>query len=67
MIDPDFSIENHGSILLLCPHSDGGRTWIEANIGQGNGYQPYWPTIVIESRYVEAIVDGITIDGLVIQ
>jgi hypothetical protein len=67
MIEPDFSIENHGSILLLRPHSDGARTWVEENIGRDNGYQPHWPTVVIEPRYVQAIVDGITTDGLVIQ
>jgi hypothetical protein len=67
MIDPDFSIENHGSILLLRPHSAGAKTWVEENIGQDNGYQPYWPTAVIEPPYVGAIVDGITTDGLVIE
>jgi hypothetical protein len=67
MINPDFSIENHGSILLLRPHSDAGKTWLSEHIGKNNGYQPYWPTVVIETRYAASIVDGITIDGLVIQ
>jgi len=40
--------------------------WVEDYIGSDNGYQPYWPTVVIEHRYMPDIVRGIQNDGLVV-
>lgn len=60
----DFSLENHGSVFLLKPLTSVAISWVEEHIGQDNGWQPYFPTIVIEHRYVEAVIDGITADGL---
>ena len=37
---------------------------LEAHIGQDNGYQPYFPTVVVEPRYIADIVAGIQNDGL---
>lgn len=62
---PDFEIIGGGSVCLLVPLTREGRRWIEENIaldesvflGRGLG---------VESRYLEAILDGITNDGLVI-
>ncbi len=62
----DFSVENHGSIFLLHLHSDAAREWVEDYIGSDNGYQPYWPTVVVEHRYMADIVRGIQNDGLVV-
>lgn len=61
---PDFRVENHGSIFLLRPHTDAAKSWLEEHIGQDNGFQPYWPTVVIEHRYIGEIVAGIQSDGL---
>ena len=61
----DFIVEGGGSLFLLRPLSDAGRAWVEENIGQGNGHQPYWPTVVVEHRYIADIVAGIQGDGLV--
>jgi hypothetical protein len=61
---PDFTIRDEGSILLLTPHTEPARNWITENIGRDNGFQPYFPTIVIERRYVEAILHGIRDSGL---
>ena len=60
----DFTVQNEGSIVLLHPHTVAARSWIDENIGEDNGYQPYWPSAVIEPRYVGDIVNGITADGL---
>jgi len=60
----DFTVQNHGSIFLLCPHTEVAHEWVNVNIGDANGYQPYWPTVVIEHRYVADIIDGISSDGL---
>jgi hypothetical protein len=62
----DFTLDSHGSICLLHPHTNSARIWVHDNIGKDNGFQPYWPTVVIEPRYVEQIVEGITVDGLLI-
>jgi hypothetical protein len=59
----DFSLENHGSIFLLRPITARAVEWVEAHIGR-NGFQPYWPTVLIEHRSVESVVDGIQADGL---
>jgi hypothetical protein len=60
----DFSFENHGSLCLLRPLTPFAVEWVNENIGQNNGFQPYWPTVVIEPRYCEAIFEGIAADGL---
>jgi hypothetical protein len=63
---PDFQVENHGSIFLLIPQTLSARVWIDDYIGKHNGYQPHYPTVVIEHRYIADIVDGIVADGLVL-
>lgn len=63
----DISVENHGSIFLLRPLSDSARVWVDDHIGEDNGYQPYYPTVVVEHRYVADIVRGALADGLVVR
>ena len=64
---PDFTIRDEGSILLLTPHTEPARNWIDEHIARDNGYQPWFPTIVIERRYVEAILVGIREAGFEIE
>ena len=61
---PDFLLEDHGSVFLLSPQTLSARLWIADNIGRENGFQPYYPTIAIEHRYVQAVIEGIQNDGL---
>jgi hypothetical protein len=63
----DFLCENHGSIFLLRPLTPSATSWLEEHIGQDNGFQPYWPTRVIEHRYISPILEGIQNDGLAAQ
>jgi len=63
----DFRLENHGSIFLLKPLTPSATSWLEDHVGQDNGFQPYWPTCVIEHRYISDIVAGIQNDGLAVQ
>ncbi len=44
--------------------SGAGRNWLDRHIGADNGYQPYWPTVVVEHRYLESIVVGMLADGV---
>ena len=61
--EPDFKVQYHGSIYLLEPQTAGAKQWAEENIGQENGFQPYWPTVVIESRYANDVIGGLESDG----
>ncbi len=61
----DFLCENHGSIFLLRPLSQPAQSWIEENLPSdaqwfGNG-------VVVEHRYIWAILEGIQNDGLAVQ
>jgi len=40
------------------------REWIEDNVSK-EGYQPYWPSLIVEPRFLDAILEGMTEDGLV--
>jgi hypothetical protein len=55
----DFRIENHGSVCLIVPLCASGREWLDEHLGKDNGYQPYWPTAIVEPRYLPQInMDG---------
>jgi hypothetical protein len=66
-IQADFVVENHGCIFLLRPLSPSATSWIEEHIGQDNGYQPYFPTVIVEHGYITDIVEGIRNDGLAVE
>ena len=61
----DFRVEYHGSICLVVPLSRRGCAWINKNIGADNGYQPYYPTVILEPRYLDDVLGGIRKFGLV--
>jgi hypothetical protein len=61
----DFTVENHGSIVLLRPITKAGVNFIQKNIGADNGYQPYYPTVLFEPRYIGDVLQGIRKLGLV--
>jgi hypothetical protein len=66
-ITPDILVENHGSILLLRTLTVAAREWVNEHIREDNGYQPYWPNVVVESRYVADIIIGAQADGLEVR
>jgi hypothetical protein len=63
---PDFSFRDEGSIVLLTPLSPSAHEFVEERIGSNNGFQPYWPTVVIERRYAQDILEGVIAEGMVI-
>ena len=63
---PDVRVDHHGSIVFLVPMSDAGRLWLENNIGPENGYQPHWPTVLVEPRYVTPIIEGMLAEDLTV-
>lgn len=59
---PDFTLYNHGSLVVLTPTSAVGYDWAREHIAHdanrwGDGY-------AVEPRYVADILDGIKEDGL---
>jgi len=60
-----FRIENHTSIVLIVPLCASARDWLDEHLGKNNGFQPYWPTAIVEPRYLGEIIAGIRRDGLV--
>jgi hypothetical protein len=38
---------------------------IEKHIGADNSYQPYFPTVILEPRYLDGVIAGIRKHGLV--
>ena len=63
----DIQVQDHGSIVLLVPLSAAGEAWVNERIGPDNGYQPHWPTVLCEPRYVWGIVDVMRAAGLVVS
>jgi hypothetical protein len=61
----DFAVSNHGSIFLLRPITQPAVDWIERHIGADNGFQPYYPTAIIEPRFMDDVLVGIRKLGLV--
>ena len=63
---PDFTLCDEGSLVLLTPLSPFAHEFVEERIGSDNGFQPYWPTVVIERRYAQDILEGVIAEGMVI-
>jgi hypothetical protein len=60
----DFICENHGSIFLLRPVSPASFDWIESHLPSDR--ITFGNAVVIEPRYVWAILVGLQDDGLVV-
>ena len=61
---PDFIFENHLSLFLLRPISPAGFAWIEEHLPPDR--LMFGNAVVIEPRYVWAILLGLQDDGLVV-
>lgn len=59
----DLQFVNHGSIVLCYPSSDAGREWVDEHLS-ADDVICWGDGIAIEPRYVAAIVEGATGDGL---
>ena len=60
----DFLCENHGSIFLLRPISPSAFAWIQEHLPPDR--ITFGNAVVIEPRYVWAILVGLQEDGLVV-
>jgi hypothetical protein len=66
-LQADVLVEGGGSVYIFRPLSDVAREWIDTHIGEDNGYQPYYPSVVVEHRYIADLVQGAIADGLVVR
>lgn len=57
-------ITDTGSIVLIEPMTRRAAAWIDEDVGAESGFQPWYPTIIVEPRYVDAIIDGMAADGI---
>lgn len=60
----DVRVENHGSIVLLRAITVTGQDWLDGNVDPEA--QVFGGAIVVEPRYVGAIIDGMQEYGLVV-
>ena len=64
-IGPDFRCENHGSVFLLTPITQSAQSWVEENLQ--SDAQWFGGGVVVEHRYIWAILEGIQNEGLAVQ
>lgn len=62
---PDFVVENHGSIFLLTPLTPSANSWVEEHLPEDR--MTFGGSIVVEHRYISDIVHGIQNDGLAVR
>lgn len=61
---PDFLVENHFSLFLLFPRSDAAEIWCEEHLPDDR--MTFGGGVVVEARYIWAILEGIQNDGLAV-
>lgn len=64
---PDLTIADPGSIFLMQQQNKRAIDLVDEHIGQINGYQPYFPTVVLVHRFVTEIVADIRNEGWVVS
>lgn len=62
---PDFHLSDQGSIVMLKALTDEAHIWVNDNIPDDATYLGTF--LVIEHRYADDIITGITDDGLTVE
>ena len=66
----DFRLYGEGpmtTVYQLEPLTDNAKGWIADNVSRTEGYQPDYPTLYIEHRYLLPLLDGIAEAGLTVN
>ena len=61
-VTTDFNVVDEGTIFLLQPIKAAAQDWVDAHIPANARY--FGSAVVIEHRFIEDILHGITNDGL---
>ena len=64
-LEPDIRVEDHLSLFLVRPFSERGESWIRENITQDSAW--FGDALVVEPRYVGALLTGMIVDGLTLM
>lgn len=65
--NPDVTVQNNGSIIVVNFVTPAAKAWKEENIGATESWQMVGPDgVAIEPRYADAILEGLAADGLVV-
>lgn len=64
MKSPDIRIESHFSLFLVWPLSARAISWLRENVNRE--CQRFGSALVVEPRYVNDIISGMTDDGLLL-
>ncbi len=66
----DFRLDGEGpltSVFRLVPLTGDARGWIADNVSRTEGFQPDWPTLYIEHRYLDDLIEGIEGEGMTVS
>lgn len=63
---PDLQVQDHGSIFLLCPQTEDGEQWIDEHLPE-DAMRWAGNSVVVEHRFIKAIVMGAIADGLTVE
>lgn len=64
--DIDVVIVDSGSISIVEPRSERAKAWVNRKVSD-EGYQPAWPTLYVEARYLGPLLEAMREDGLVLM
>jgi hypothetical protein len=60
----DIRVENYGSLWLVRPLNASAERWLVENVQEDAHW--FGGAVVVEPRYVEALVSGLVEDGFVV-
>lgn len=60
----DFQVQNCGSIVLLIPQTEAADDFVEAHLSHAMRFNR---AVVVEPRYVAAIIEGASDEGLTFE
>jgi hypothetical protein len=63
-MNPDISIENHGSVFLFRINSPAAHAWVSENVQ--DDAQFFGDALVVEWRFARDLAAGMQADGLVL-
>lgn len=61
----DFTLRDHGSVVILKPVNDGAEDWIFENLPNALGWGE--KCVVVEPRYVDGLLDTLTKGGFDVE
>jgi hypothetical protein len=64
-LQQDFRIENHGSLVGVRPLTLACQSWLNDNVGEDAQY--FGGALMVEPRFLEALVDGMSAANLSVE